>query len=65
MPSVAEVVRRYGPEYLERFGATMPAPHRKVLRAIAGCRRTGPPCGSGRTIRTRRARFPTRRCGTR
>ena len=31
----------------------------------AGCRRIGPPCGSGRTIRTRRARFPTRRCGTR
>jgi hypothetical protein len=38
MPSVAEVVRRYGPEYLERFGATMPAAHRKVLRDIAACR---------------------------
>ncbi|MDE3054834.1 MAG: IS91 family transposase [Gemmatimonadota bacterium] len=38
MPSVAEVVRRYGPEYLERFGDRMPAAHRKVLRDIAGCR---------------------------
>jgi hypothetical protein len=38
MPSVAEVVRRYGPEYLERFGASMPAGHKKVLRDIAACR---------------------------
>jgi hypothetical protein len=38
MPSVAEVVRRYGPEYLERFGDRMPAAHKEVLRAIAGCR---------------------------
>src|SRR6516165_4148002 len=38
MPSVAEVVRRYGPADLERFGDRMPASHRKVLRAIAACR---------------------------
>ena len=38
MPTVAEVVRRYGPAYLERFGATMPAAHKKVLRDIAACR---------------------------
>jgi hypothetical protein len=38
MPTVAEVVRRYGPEYLDRFGATMPAAHKKVLRDIAACR---------------------------
>src|SRR5262249_12843922 len=38
MPSVAEVVRRYGPEYLERFGAVMPAAHKKVLRDITACR---------------------------
>ena len=38
MPTVAEVLRRYGPEYLERFGATMPAEHKKVLRAITACR---------------------------
>jgi hypothetical protein len=42
MPSVAEVVRRYGPAYLERFGPAMPAAHREVLRAIAACR-TGEP----------------------
>ncbi len=38
MPTVADVVRRYGPAYLERFGETMPAAHQKVLRAIAACR---------------------------
>src|SRR5262245_18020523 len=38
MPSVADVLRRYGGEYLERFGATMPAEHKKVLRAITACR---------------------------
>jgi Putative transposase/Transposase zinc-binding domain len=38
MPTVADVVRRYGPADLERFGDTMPAAHRKVLRAIAACR---------------------------
>jgi hypothetical protein len=38
MPSVAEVVRRYGGAYLDRFGAMMPAAHKKVLRAIAACR---------------------------
>ena len=38
MPTVADVLRRYGGEYLERFGATMPAEHKKVLRAITACR---------------------------
>ena len=38
MPTVADVVRRYGPAYLERFGETIPAAHKKVLRAIAACR---------------------------
>jgi hypothetical protein len=38
MPSVAEVVRRYGGVYLERFGTTMPSAHKKVLAAIAACR---------------------------
>jgi hypothetical protein len=38
MASVAEVVRRYGPAYLARFGSRVPAAHRKVLGAIAACR---------------------------
>src|SRR5262249_28695011 len=38
MPSVADVLRRTGGEDLERFGATMPAEHKKVLRAITACR---------------------------
>ena len=38
MPTVADALRRYGPDYLERFGATMPAEHKKVLQAIMACR---------------------------
>jgi hypothetical protein len=38
MPTVADVVRRYGGDYLDQFGATMPAEHKKVLRAIGACR---------------------------
>jgi hypothetical protein len=38
MPTVADVVRRYGGDYLDRFGAAMPAEHKKVLRAIGACR---------------------------
>jgi len=38
MPSVADVLRRHGPAYLERFGAAMPAEHKKVLAAIIACR---------------------------
>jgi hypothetical protein len=38
MPSVAQVLRRYGGEYLERFGDKMPAEQRTVLHAIRACR---------------------------
>jgi hypothetical protein len=38
MPTVADVLRRHGGAYLERFGATMPAEHKRVLQAICGCR---------------------------
>jgi hypothetical protein len=38
MPTVADVLRRYGGEYLEQFGTTMPPEHKKVLRAITACR---------------------------
>jgi len=38
MPTVGDVLRRYGGEYLERFGAKMPAEHGKVLRSITSCR---------------------------
>jgi hypothetical protein len=38
MPTVADVLRQYGPAYLERYGATMPAEHHKVLQAIMACR---------------------------
>jgi hypothetical protein len=58
MPTVADVLRRYGGEYLEQFGATMPAEHKKVLCAITACR-TGalgtvlyacPSCGRTHTV---------------
>jgi hypothetical protein len=42
MATVAELVRRFGGAYLERFGAKIPAAHKKVLGAIAACR-TGEP----------------------
>ena len=38
MPTVADVLRRHGGEYLERFGTRMPHEHRKVLGAIRACR---------------------------
>ena len=38
MPTVADVLRGYGGQYLERFGATMPGEHKKVLHAITACR---------------------------
>src|SRR4051794_25087894 len=38
MPTVADVLRRYGDGSLEQFGAAMPAGHKKVLRAIMACR---------------------------
>jgi hypothetical protein len=38
MPTVADVLRRYGGEYLEQFGEQMPAEQRKVLRMIMACR---------------------------
>ena len=38
MPTVADVLRRYGSEYLQRFGDKMPAEHRKTLLAICRCR---------------------------
>lgn len=38
MPTVAEIVRRYGARYLEAFGNRLPPGHRAALRAIASCR---------------------------
>jgi hypothetical protein len=38
MPTVAVVLQRYGQQYLEQFGTTMPGVHKKVLRAICACR---------------------------
>jgi hypothetical protein len=35
---LAEVVRRHGPDYLEKFGDRMPNNHKRALRAIAACR---------------------------
>jgi len=38
MPTVADVLRRHGGEYLEQFDGRMPAEQRKVLRMIMACR---------------------------
>lgn len=36
--SVSQVLRRYVPQYLERFGASMPLQQKKVLQAVTACR---------------------------
>ena len=38
MPTVADILWHYGPDYLQQFEAGMPAEHKKVLHAIAACR---------------------------
>jgi hypothetical protein len=38
VPSLGEVVRRYGAQYLRRFGLAVPFRHKKALRAIGACR---------------------------
>lgn len=38
MVELAEIVRKHGPEYLEKFGDRMPAGHKRALAAIVGCR---------------------------
>ena len=38
MIELAEVVRKHGPEYLEKFGDRMPGNHKRALFAIAACR---------------------------
>lgn len=38
MIEMAEVVRKHGPEYLEKFGDRMPPNHKRALSAIAACR---------------------------
>jgi len=35
---VADVLRQYGPAYLEQFGAKMPASHRRAFEDILRCR---------------------------
>jgi len=37
-PTLAEVFRRYGAAYLEKFGDRVPAAHRKVMHTIEHCR---------------------------
>ena len=38
MIELAQVVRKHGPEYLEKFGDRMPYSHKRALTAIADCR---------------------------
>lgn len=38
MSSIREIFRRYGAEYLDRYGDKIPRSHKKVIRAIRGCR---------------------------
>lgn len=38
MLEVADVLRRYGPQYLERFGGAMPTSHRRAFDDLIACR---------------------------
>ena len=38
MSVINEIFRTFGPEYLRRFGPSMPEQHRKVIADICGCR---------------------------
>jgi len=38
MGTIANIFREHGPEYLETYQESIPALHRKVMRAIIGCR---------------------------
>jgi hypothetical protein len=38
MVTLADVFRRYGPAYVQKYGASMPAAHRKALEVIQRCR---------------------------
>jgi hypothetical protein len=38
MSAIQKIFKRYAPEYLKRYGQTMPAVHKKVIYAIENCR---------------------------
>lgn len=38
IPIIQEIFKRYGADYLKKYGAKMPAIHKKALYAIMGCR---------------------------
>lgn len=38
MGAINEIFRTFGPEYVHRFGASMPYEHRKTMKAIIECR---------------------------
>lgn len=44
MKTIKEIFVTYAPEYLEKFGSTMPEQHKKVIEAIINCRT--PACGT-------------------
>ncbi len=62
---LAEVVRRHGPAYLERYGARLPRGHRAALEAILRCHT--PECGGSlyHCASCGRQRFVYHRCSHR
>ena len=44
MTTINEIFREYAPEYINRFGQTMPSEHHKVIDAMINCRT--PNCGT-------------------
>lgn len=58
MATLKQIMRDYGPEYVQRFGDNMPAHHHKVIDAIVNCRTEHygatlfrcDDCGKGHTV---------------
>ena len=38
MGMINDIFREFGPEYLKRFGETMPKEHKKVIAAMIKCK---------------------------
>lgn len=38
MATISEIFRTFSPEYVDRFGDSMPQEHRKAMNAIIDCR---------------------------
>jgi hypothetical protein len=65
MTTVNDIFRAFGPEYITRFGATMPWEHVKVINAIIKCRTDGAGTALYRCVECGASHTVYRSCGNR